>query len=303
MPRPGRITLGIILMAGFSFIAPLMDSFAKLIGDAIAVGQVAAVRFVIQSVLLLPLACALGALHRPRPAEIGLHFLRAGLLLVATAAFFVALRHMPVADAISIFFVEPFILILLGRLILGEELGPRRLLACLVGFIGAMVIIRPKFDDLGYIAALPLVTALLFAFYMILTRRMATRMHPITLQAYTGFFALFLAGPILWAFDGSGYAPLDPSWPERREFILLMALGVTATLSHICISYALSLAPASLLAPIQYLEIVGATILGFYIFGDIPDGLTFVGIALIVGSGLFVFIRERHIERFPTPAP
>jgi len=303
MPRPGRITLGIILMTGFSFIAPLMDSFAKLIGDAVAVGQVAAVRFVIQSVLLLPLAFALGALHRPRPAEIGLHFLRAGLLLVATAAFFLALRHMPVADAISIFFVEPFILILLGRLILREELGPRRLLACLVGFIGAMVIIRPKFDDLGYVAALPLVTALLFAFYMIITRRMATRMHPITLQAYTGFFALFLAGPILWAFDGSGYAPLDPSWPERREFILLMALGVTATLSHICISYALSLAPASLLAPIQYLEIVGATILGFYIFGDIPDGLTFVGIALIVGSGLFVFIRERHLERFPTPAP
>ncbi|KZY41747.1 hypothetical protein A3731_01385 [Roseovarius sp. HI0049] len=299
----GRTGLGILLMVGFAVIAPAMDTCAKLIGDAVAVGQVAATRFVAQSVLLFPLALIFGWLHRPRRGEVALHLVRAALLLVATAFFFTALRFMPIADAISIFFVEPFILTLLGGLLLGEPIGPRRYVACAIGFAGALLIIQPSFEEVGLVALLPLVTALCFAFYMILTRRMATRMHPITLQVYTGCAALVLAVPLLWAFDGSGVAALDPIWPEARELWLLLALGVIATLAHVCISFALSFASASLLAPIQYLEIVSATILGFYVFGDLPDTLAFAGIALIVASGLFVFVRERKLERRPLPQP
>ncbi|MEQ8898458.1 MAG: DMT family transporter [Roseovarius sp.] len=299
----GRTGLGILLMVGFAVIAPAMDTCAKLIGDAVAVGQVAATRFVAQSVLLFPLALIFGWLHRPKRGEVALHLVRAALLLVATAFFFTALRFMPIADAISIFFVEPFILTLLGGLLLGEPIGPRRYIACAIGFAGALLIIQPSFEVVGFVALLPLVTALCFAFYMILTRRMATRMHPITLQVYTGFAALALAVPLLWAFDGSGVAALDPVWPEMREVWLLLALGVFATLAHVCISFALSFAPASLLAPVQYLEIVSATILGFYVFGDLPDALAFAGIALIVASGLFVFFRERKLERRPVPQP
>jgi len=272
MDSSGRTSLGILLMVGFALIAPAMDTCAKLIGDAVAVGQVAATRFVAQCLLLMPLAAAFGWLHRPRAAEAGLHLVRAVLLLVATAFFFTALQYLPIADAISIFFVEPFILTLLGGLILGEPIGPRRYVACAIGFAGAMLIIQPSFQAVGFAAFLPLVTAFCFAFYMILTRRMATRMHPITLQAYTGLAALAIAVPVLAVFDGSGVAALDPAWPEPREMRLLVALGVIATLAHICISFALSLAPASLLAPIQYLEIVSATIFGFYVFGDLPCG-------------------------------
>ena len=294
---------GILLMVGFSLIAPLMDSFAKLIGDAVAVGQIAATRFAVQSALLLPLAALMGWMHRPRGAEIGLHLARSALLMVATAFFFTAVRYMPIADAIAIFFVEPFLLTLLGGWLLGEQVGPRRYIACTVGFGGALLIIQPSFQELGAVALLPLVTALCFAFYMILTRRMATQMHPITLQVYTGLAALVIAVPILWAFNGSGVGPLDPVWPEARELKLLAALGIVATISHVCISFALSLAPASVLAPLQYIEILGATFFGFYIFGDLPDGLTFIGIALIVCSGLYVFVRERALQRRPTPAP
>ncbi|WP_299847323.1 DMT family transporter [uncultured Roseovarius sp.] len=298
-----RTLFGILLMVGFSLIAPLMDSFAKLIGDAVAVGQIAATRFAVQSALLLPLAALMGWMHRPGRAEIGLHLARSVLLMVATAFFFTAVRYMPIADAIAIFFVEPFILTLLGGWLLGEQVGPRRYIACAVGFGGALLIIQPSFQELGGVAFLPLVTALCFAFYMILTRRMATQMHPITLQVYTGLAALVIAVPVLWAFNGSGVGPLDPVWPEARELKLLAALGIVATISHVCISFALSLAPASVLAPLQYIEIVGATFFGFYIFGDLPDALTFVGIALIVGSGLYVFVRERALQRRPTPAP
>ena len=298
-----RTLYGILLMVGFSLIAPLMDSFAKLIGDAVAVGQIAATRFLVQSAILLPLAALMGWLHRPGRGEMGLHLARSILLMVATAFFFTAVRYMPIADAIAIFFVEPFILTLLGGWMLGEKVGPRRYVACVVGFGGALLIIQPSFQELGGVALLPLVTALCFAFYMILTRRMATQMHPITLQVYTGIAALIVAIPVLWGFNGSGVAPLDPVWPEPRELKLLAALGIVATLSHVCISFALSLAPASVLAPLQYLEIVGATLFGFYIFGDLPDALTFVGIFLIVSSGLYVFLRERALQRRPTPAP
>lgn len=303
MEQGARTSLGILLMVAFTMIAPIMDSCAKLIGDAVAVGEVATIRFVAQAVLLTPLAAVMGCLHRPARAECGLHLVRAALLLVATGCFFYALHFMPQADAIAIFFVEPFILTLLGGLLLGEPLGLRRYAACTVGFCGALLIIRPSFQDFGPVALLPLVTACLFAVYMILTRRMATRMHPITLQAYTGLAALVLALPVLFVFDGSGVAQLDPSWPAAREAWLLAGVGVIATLSHICISFALKFAPASVIAPVQYLEIVSATALGYWLFADLPDALSWAGIALIVGSGLFVFLRERQLERRPLPQP
>ena len=122
-PNAERPTLGILLMVGFALTAPLMDSFAKMIGDALAVGQVAAARFAIRAALLAPLALAMGCLHRPERAEMGLHLIRAALILTATGFFFFSLRYMPLADAIAIFFVEPFILTLLGALLLGEAIA------------------------------------------------------------------------------------------------------------------------------------------------------------------------------------
>lgn len=303
MDQASRTSLGILMMVGFAVIAPAMDACAKLIGDGLAVGQIATTRFIFQTVILIPVAAWFGWLHRPTGRESALHLARASLIIIATSFFFTALRYMPIADAIAIFFVEPFILTLLGGLLLGEQIGPRRYIACVIGFAGALFIIQPSFQEVGFAAFLPLVTALTFAFYMILTRQMATRMHPITLQGYTGIAALVIALPLLLAFDGSGFHPLDPIWPDQHQIILLVVLGLIATLSHVFISFALSLAPASLIAPIQYLEIVSATILGYYIFNDLPDAMTFLGIFLIVGSGLFVFFRERHLERRPTPAP
>lgn len=299
-----RISIGILLMVGFTVFAPMMDACAKLIGDALAVGMVAAARFGIQAAVLVPLAALLGRLHRPGIRETGQHFIRAGLMLIATGCFFAALHYMPMADAIAIFFVEPFILTLLGGIFLREPIGPRRYIACAIGFAGALLIIRPSFEDVGPVALLPLITAGCFAVYMIQTRAMATRMDPITLQAYTGVAALLLAVPVLMIFDGSGVASLDPSWPSQREFWLLALLGFFATLSHVFISFALAYAPASLLAPLQYLEIIAATMLGFYLFGDLPDGTALAGIALIVLSGLYVFLRERQIGRRPSrPLP
>lgn len=287
-----RAGLGIGLMVAFALFAPIMDAMAKLIGDSAAVGQVAATRFVAQSILLFPLTIMFGWLHRPDLKEWGLHFARAALLLIATGFFFTALRHMPMADTISIFFVGPFFVLLLGRMFLGEQVSPKGYIACAVGFTGALFIIQPSFANVGTAALFPLVTAVTFAIYLVLTRKMAIRMHPITMQVYTGFAALALAVPILWAFNGSGFQPLDPVWPQGDVLLLLLGLGVVATISHVMISFSLSMAPASLVAPVQYLEIVSATALGFFIFGDLPGPYTYLGVALIVGAGLYVVAGE-----------
>lgn len=298
-----RPVAGILLMIGFTLTAPVMDAFAKLAADTIGVGQIVAFRFGLQAALLLPAALVLAQLSWPDRADWGLHVVRAALILVATASFFTALGVMPIADAIAIFFVEPFILTLLGALFLGESIGWRRIAACAVGFAGALLVIRPSLAVFGPVAALPLVTALCFAFYMVLTRRIARRIPPVALQFWTALAATALILPLLWFARGTGIAPLSTVMPGGTAWIWLIGVGAVASVSHLMISFALRFAPAATIAPLQYLEIVAATALGYFIFADLPDTQTFAGIALIVASGLYVFLRERRLERASLPAP
>ncbi len=297
-----RPLLGVLLMIGFASFAPGMDAFAKLAGTAIPVGEVLAFRFLIQSLLLLPLAIALGCLARPTAAELGWHVLRAALILLATGFFFTALHFMAIADAIAIFFVEPFILTLFGAAFLGESIGWRRLLVCAIGFVGAMLVIRPSFAAFGTVALFPLGTAVTFAFYMILTRRTARSLHPVALQAWTALAASGLILPILLLFQGSGVGPLDPVLPQGRFWFYLVGVGIIASVTHLMVSGALRFAPAATVAPLQYLEIIAATGLGYLIFEDLPDGQTMLGVAIIVSSGIFVTLRERR-QQPPAPAP
>ncbi|RSK38022.1 DMT family transporter [Rhodovulum iodosum] len=290
-------------MVGFTVTAPVMDTFAKLAGDFVPVGQIVAARFAIQVAILFPLAGLMRVLVRPTPGDALLHLARAALILLATTAFFAALRHMPLADAIAVFFIEPFVLTLLGALFLGESVGWRRIAACVVGFAGAMMVIRPSFAAFGPVALLPVCTAFCFASYMVLTRRIARRMTPVALQAWTALAACLLIGPVLVLARGTEIAPLQTVWPEGRVWVYLAGVGLAATVSHIFISGAVRLAPTATVAPLQYLEIVAATALGYAVFGDLPDTQTFAGIAVIVAAGLYVFVRERHLSRPPLPPP
>ncbi|MFK7940087.1 MAG: DMT family transporter [Roseovarius sp.] len=298
---PDRTILGILCMIGFAVIAPVMDAFAKATPAYIPVMQILAFRFGIQFVSLLPLAVGMRLTYKPPLRECGLHMVRALLIVVATGLFFTAVREMPIANALSIFFVAPFIITILGGALLGEDVGPRRIIACAVGFAGALLVIQPSFADLGVVALYPLGTAFCFAFYMIMTRQMATRIHPIALQSYTAGAACLIIVPLLLVYNGSGSALMDPAMPHGLAVWTLLGVGVVSTISHLFISFALRLAPASTIAPLQYLEIVAATALGYWVFNDFPDALTWVGIAIIVGSGLYVFMRERAQQQRATP--
>ena len=293
----GKPTLGILFMLAFCVFAPMMDAMAKATPPEVPVTQILAARFAVQVIVLLPVAALMGYDLRFTLRDGALHLGRAAALVAATGCFFTALRYMPIADAISIFFVEPFILTLMGAVILKETIGWRRLSACAVGFGGAMLVIRPSFIDLGAVSLLPLCTACLFAIYMLMTRAMSQRMAPIPLQGHTALAACLLVVPPLILMDGSGVILLDPIWPEGKAVWTLAGVGVIATISHLFLTFALRFAPAATVAPLQYLEIVGATVIGYLAFGDFPEPLAWLGIAIIVGAGLYVFAREHHQER------
>ncbi|MFQ5624579.1 MAG: DMT family transporter [Paracoccaceae bacterium] len=299
VPRPasGDITGGIVLMIAFALVAPGIDILAKLAARSIPPGEIAAARFAVQAAVLMPLALIRGN-FRPLTLRSAIHHMLRGLLIgVAIVCFITAIRVMPIADAIAIFFVEPMILTVLGGWVLGESVGWRRYAACAAGFAGALIVVQPSYAVFGWVAALPLVTALSFSVYLLLTRTLAQRDDPYAMQAYAGLAAAVFIGGVLWLGDGGGSSVFDPVWPNAREALLVFGVGAIATFSHLLVVFAFSRAPASTLAPLQYMEIVSATILSFLVFGDFPDPLKWLGIAIIVGSGLFIFWRERAAER------
>jgi len=306
-PHTDRIALGMVLILGFCLTAPLLDVCAKLAAEVIPVGQITAARFVVQTVLMLPVCLMMGlSLGMPR-ALWGLITLRAVLLILSTYFIFAALRFMPLADALAIVFVEPFIVLLCGKLMFGEQVGPRRLAASAVGFGGCLLVIQPSFMAFGSVALLPLGTAVAFAAYVLVTRGLRGRMHPVEMQFQTALIATIMLVPLIWLANGRGddtaWASLDPVWPQGIFWVYLIGVGIFASAAHMMMTYALNVAPAASLAPLHYLEIITAAVLGFYIFDDIPNGLALCGIAIIMASGLYLVHRERVTSRNITHMP
>ena len=281
------------LMLAFCVLAPLLDACAKLATATIPVGQITTARFVVQAALMIPVALWLRLDWRLSARMLGLLGLRAVLLIASTFCFVAATAVMPIADALAIVFIEPFILLLLGHLIFGNPVGPRQIAAAVVGFMGALLVIQPSIANYGLVALLPMATALLFALYMLITQAIAAHQHPVMQQVHTSWIGAVLCVPLLILADGTGAASMDPVMPQGLAWIWLFGVGFWAAASHMCMTVALRYAPASTMAPLHYLEIVTAVFLGYAVFGDFPNALTWAGIAVIVASGLYVIHRER----------
>jgi len=292
-PSKDNILTGVALMLGFCVTAPLLDVAAKLASSSVPVGQITAARFIIQCTLMAPFILGLRlSLHVARGQWLPL-ISRALLLLFATFCFITAIRVMPLADALAIVFVAPFIVLLFGKFYLGEDVGPRRIGACIVGFVGVLFVIQPSFAAFGAVALIPLGTAVAFAFYILVTRGLSRRMHPVALQFHTGLIASLVCIPILLLAQGSGSEFLDPVRPAGIAWLWLFGAGFFATVSHMMMTYALSLAPSATLAPLQYFELPVATLFGYLVFHDFPNTLSLAGIAIIIGAGLYMIHRER----------
>ena len=292
---PDRILPGVALMLGFCVFAPLIDVAAKLAAAQIPVGQITAARFLVQGLLMLPLVLVMGYGFRVTRRGLKLVFWRAVAGIASTFTFVMAVSYMPIADALAIAFVEPFLLLIAGKWLFNDEVGPRRIGASIVGFGGALLVIQPSFAVFGWVALLPLGTAVAFAAYMLVTREAAREMEPVPMQFHTAVMAFGLCLPLLAIF--APLAPMRLVVPEGVFWFWLFGVGLAATVSHMMMTYALKFAPSATLAPLHYLEIVTAVALGYAVFGDFPNRLTWTGIAVIVASGLYIIHRERLADR------
>lgn len=278
---------GIALYIAAMAIVPLMDGIAKHLSEEMSVLQVSWARYFAHFAILLPLVLIK---HKPAkllPQQPFLQVVRGGLLVVATVCFFWSISLMPLADALAIVFVSPLVVTALSPWLLGETVGMRRWSAVIVGFLGACIIIRPGPEMLSSGAPFALAAGVCYALYLIFTRRLAGSAPPMVTLLYTalvGAVVLSIAVPFAW------------TTPNLEQIALMAVLGLIAAAGHFLVIKAFDSAPASLLAPYGYSEIVMATVVGYLIFGDFPDSWTWVGIAIVIASGVYVSIRERRVK-------
>lgn len=295
---------GMTLMTLAVLILPIMDAAAKWLATVDMIPPVEAVlaRFGVQTALTAALLAAGGGIAALRINRLAGNMFRGVLLGSATLCFFTAVKYMPIADAISVFFVEPMIVTVLSAVLLKEVVGWRRRIAVITGFAGAMIVIRPSWSVFGAVSILPLVAAAFFAFYLLSSRSLSRHDSPLVMQLGAGLGGTLTAIAAMIGGSLLGIADMTPVMPEKASsWSLLVLIGVLATFGHLMVVQALARAPASLLAPFQYLEIVTAAAVGLILFEEFPDTVKWAGILIIVASGLYTFRRERRGGIEPLP--
>ncbi|MGR3616493.1 MAG: DMT family transporter, partial [Paracoccaceae bacterium] len=283
-----RPVLGIALMLGFCVVAPMGDAVAKLLGETVPLGQLLLVRFALQALVLVPIVALTGRIWKMDTRVLTLTAFRTVLHILGIGMMVTALQYLPLADAVAIAFVMPFIMMMLGKYVLGEEVGIRRLIACLVGFAGTLLVVQPSFAAVGWPALLPLGVAVNFSVFMLITRQIAKETDPIGLQAVSGVMASVILLPALLVGITFDIPLLEFKNPTGYEMVLLAGIALFGTVGHLLMTWSLKYAPAATLAPMQYLEIPVATFIGWLIFSDLPNFVASIGIAIIMAAGLYI---------------
>ncbi|MGQ3213831.1 MAG: DMT family transporter [Shinella sp.] len=293
--QDGSIMRGVVLMSVAMLLLPGMDAIAKYMATFadMSPGQVTFYRFFFQVVCTIPLIFTAAGAATLRPKQPWLNLLRGAIHGAASLLFFAAVKYMPLADVFAIYFVEPFILTAMSATFLGDRVGWRRWLAIIVGFGGALIVIQPSFVLFGWTALLPVACAFLYSIYLFMNRALGDADSPLTMQTIAGFGGTIFMGAALFAGHSAGIGDFAPSLPTSVfALVLLIILGALSGYAHMLVVRAFRMAPLSLLAPFQYFEIISATVLGYAIFGDFPTPSKWLGIAIIVASGLFIIWRE-----------
>jgi drug/metabolite transporter (DMT)-like permease len=266
-------------------------------GDAL--GKVLVASYPVSELLLLraavPLAILLALIWRqraslPRLERPGLQLLRMVLSTAEVAAFFVAVVYLPLADVITYYLACPIFVTALSALVLREKVGWRRWSAVVVGFCGVLIALQPSAQTVSWPALIALAGSFCFAVLMIVTRSL--RATPDIVLAATQFAGTFSVGAVL-----APFVWVKPGLPDLGLFVLAGCISIVALL---CVNRSLKLAPASVVVPYQYSMIVWAVMFGYVVFGDVPSVATIVGAAIIIGAGLYIFIREQQLGRGET---
>lgn len=266
-------------------VLPFLDVVAKTLGQqGVPVLQIVWARLFFGSILTLPLALRIAGPAGLVPNMPVMHFFRAIALMSATGMFFWGLKYLPIADCLSIFFVQPLIVTMLSPMVLGEKVGIRRWMAVLVGFIGTLIIIRPGLQEINPGVFLALGAGLSLAIYMLLTRKISGSADAMVTTFHTSAIGGVIASAMVF---------FDWQSPTPGQWGLFVLLAFIANAGHYLIVRAYDYSEASLLAPLAYTEIIMAVILGWWFFGDFPDLWTFVGVGILIACAIYISIRER----------
>lgn len=273
--------IGLILLGSVFFSGA--DVVAKYLAATTPASQIVWLRYAVFAAIML-LAAIPGGLGRLRPKRMGMQILRGAAVTVSSIIFVSSLKYLPIADATATSFVAPLFVTALSIPILGEKVGWRRWTATAVGLLGVLIVVRPGGSEFQPASILPVLSAATWAFSLIVTRMMSATENPVTTLAWSavvGFLLLSLLQPLDWQ-------PLSASALGLGLFI-----GVTSTIGHWFVILAFRHADASLLAPFSYVQLLWASVFGFFLFAVLPDLFTLLGSVIIAGSGLYTAHRER----------
>lgn len=310
---PASNVTGILFVLAGMLSISINDMLIKQLSGGYPLHQMVFIRSGIGIVLSLMLVQWEGGWHILKTRTPGLHLLRGALVVVSNLSYFAALAVIPLADATALFFVAPLMITLLSIPLLGERVGPWRMGAVAVGFLGVVVMMKPwaGSEALGvarWVLFLPVVSALFYALNTIMTRKLGITTRASALSVYNQ--AIFIIVSLaFFAVAGDGrYAEGATNgsvifllrawvWPEGADTWLFLGLGLNSAIIGYCLAQAYRLSDAATIAPFEYVGLPLAVFWGWAIWGTLPDWAVSLGIVLIMGSGLFVFVRERRLAR------
>jgi len=300
-------TKGIILILAAMLIFAAQDSLMKYIYSSVALYEVYLFRTIVSFTLII---IYLKILKKPIVFKTHyplLTFCRVILFFFGFSSFYISLTIMPLATATALFFVTPFLITIFAKFILKDQIGPRRWIAVIVGFIGVYIILNPNFDDFDYFSLSPILCAFCYALSMIIIKK-TSKKDSVYQQMFQFYIGAMIISIIFYFFIGDGrYDTIDNpaaqfifrEWFSNLEFslIYMIILGFTAAAAFLLIFSAYRIASPAVVSPFEYSILVWSTLSGWIFFNEVPKINTLIGMCLIVGGGIYIFIREKAQEQ------
>ena len=276
----------IFSLLGWMFL-PVMDGFAKYLSADLPILQITWARYFFTVVFTLPIMFFFFKKQLVWSDKPKLQILRGLILLFANICFFYSISVIALAKALTLAFIAPLIVTAFSPLLLGEKVGFKRWTAVVIGFIGSLVVIRPGFLEINLASVSALGTGFLYGFYLIITRKLSTSDNPLLTLLITGMVGAVLVSLII---------PFYWVKPTINQWSLMAGIGIFACIGHLFLILSLKYADASKLAPLGYTEIIPNVLIGYYFFSEIPDNWTYLGLVIIVLSGLYISKREKVLN-------
>ena len=267
---------------------PIMDGFAKYLSSDLPVLQITWARYFFTVAFTFPIMFFFYRNQLKWSEKPKLQFLRGLILLTANICFFYSISVISLAKALTLAFVAPLIVTAFSPIFLSEKVGLRRWLAVIIGFIGSLVVIRPGFVEINLASLAALGTGVMYGFYLIITRKLSTSDNPLLTLLLTGVVGAIIITSVM---------PFVWVKPSLNQWYMMAAIGIFACVGHLFLILSLKYADASKLAPFSYFEIITNIIIGYYFFSDFPDNWTFLGLFIIVLSGIYISRREKIAKK------